>query len=92
MNPKWIVQVVDHGRPAFLCEQGGELYLTRQRSEAAIYPTELDARCAKVYVGDRYRPTLVLVHSPAPAARPIKQWPVVSGQWPVQSQKSDATV
>ncbi len=39
MNPKWIVQVVDHGRPAFLCEQGGELYLTRQRSEAAIYPT-----------------------------------------------------
>ncbi len=55
MDQRWIIEVVDDGRPAFICEHKRKLYLTRERSEAALYPTELDAQCAKVYVGDGYR-------------------------------------
>jgi hypothetical protein len=61
MNQKWIIKVTDEGRPAFICEHGGELYLTRKRTEAAVYSTELDAKCAMVYVGDKYQPQIVLV-------------------------------
>ncbi len=59
MSPQWIIEVLDKGMPAFICEHKGELYLTRQRSEAAIYPSELQAKCAVVYVADKYQPRLV---------------------------------
>jgi hypothetical protein len=59
MSEQWMIQVVDEGRPAYICEQKGELYLTRQRSKAAIYSTELDAKCAQVYIADKYQPRLV---------------------------------
>jgi hypothetical protein len=62
MNQKWIIGVRDdEGRPAFVCEHGGELYLTRTRIEAAVYSTELDAKCAMVYVADKHRPRLIVV-------------------------------
>ena len=58
---KWIIEVVDQGRPAYVCEREGELYLTWRRSEAAVYATELDAKCAKVYVADHHQPRLVTI-------------------------------
>jgi hypothetical protein len=61
MNEKWIIEVVDDGRPAFICEHRGELYLTRRRSEAAVYTSELGAKCALVYIADRYQPRMALV-------------------------------
>jgi hypothetical protein len=65
MSQQWIVEVQDKGRPAFLCEHAGELYLTRHRAEAAVFHTELEAKCAFVYVADRYQPRIRLVQEPS---------------------------
>jgi hypothetical protein len=66
MSQQCIIEVRDEGRPAFICEQKGELYLTRQRSEAAVYSSELDAKCARAYIADRYQPRIVPVDASAP--------------------------
>jgi hypothetical protein len=66
MSQQWIIEVVDGGQRAYIREHKGELYLTRKRSEAAVYATELDAKCAFVYVGHRHQPRLVRVESPVP--------------------------
>jgi hypothetical protein len=65
MSQQWIIEVFDAGRPAFICEHKGELYLTCQRSEAAVYPTELDAKCAYVYIADKYQPRIVCLDKQA---------------------------
>jgi hypothetical protein len=65
MSRQWIIEVVDGGRPAYICEHKGELYLTRQRAQAAVYPTELAAKCDYVYVGERYQPRLVQFETPS---------------------------
>jgi hypothetical protein len=59
MEQQWIIAVLDGARPAFICERDGELYLTRHRSDAAVYSTFLDAKCASVYIGDRYQPRII---------------------------------
>jgi hypothetical protein len=59
MGKSYIIEVTDAGRKAFITEAAGELYLTLQQEEAARYPSELDAKCAMVYIGDRYQPKLV---------------------------------
>jgi hypothetical protein len=59
MNQQWIIEVVEGGGTAFITERRGELYLTRDRSEAMRYPSQLDAKCAKVYVPDRYQPCII---------------------------------
>ncbi len=56
-----MIEVRDRGQLAFIAERGGELFLTPHRKEAARYLTELDAKCAKVYVGDNYQPRIVQV-------------------------------
>jgi hypothetical protein len=68
MSGSYIIEVIDRGEPAFLAEEGGELFLTRRREEATAYATELDARCAKVYVGDNYQPRIVPLESGNPQA------------------------
>jgi hypothetical protein len=59
MDKGFIIEVTDQGQKAFITERAGELYLTCRREEAAVYRSELDAKCAFVYVGDHYRPTIV---------------------------------
>jgi hypothetical protein len=66
MSQQWVIEVLDGGRPAFICEHKGELYLTWQRSEAAVYSSELQAKCAMVYIADRYQPHLVRVEESVP--------------------------
>jgi hypothetical protein len=66
MSQQWIIEVIDDdGRPCFICEHEGELYLTRHRSDAAVYPTELDAKCALVYIADKHQPRLTPAHKSA---------------------------
>jgi hypothetical protein len=59
VEPTFIIEVTDEGKPAFVTEHEGELYLTRRREEAARYPKKLDAMCALVYLPEGYRPRLV---------------------------------
>jgi hypothetical protein len=61
MGGHYIIEVMDHGRRAFVAEAGGQLFLTRSLEAASRYPTELDAKCAKVYVGDNYQPRVTTV-------------------------------
>ena len=60
MDQQWIIEVVDRGEPTFICEERGELYLTRRRHEAEVYASELDTgMCTRCYVADRYQPRIV---------------------------------
>jgi hypothetical protein len=59
MDKQFILEVTDKGQKAFITERSGELYLTRQREEAAVYRSELEAKCAFVYVGENYQPKIV---------------------------------
>jgi hypothetical protein len=59
MDKGLIIEVTDKGQKAFITERAGELYLTRRQDEATVYRSELDAKCARVYVGDNYRPKIV---------------------------------
>ncbi len=66
MDQAYLIEVTDGGRTAFVTEKDGELYLTRQRQEAAVYSSELNAMCSLVYVADRYQPRLVCVKQAGP--------------------------
>jgi hypothetical protein len=66
MIRRWIIEVVDGGQSAFICEHRGELYLTRRRAEATIYSTQLEAKCALVYITDRYQPRIIPVDESVP--------------------------
>ena len=71
MSESYIIEVINQGERAFLAEVDGEFFLTRRRDEATAYPTELDAKCAKVYVGENYQPQVVLAQPDNPqTARP----------------------
>jgi len=59
MNQQWIIEVLDGNEPAYVTEHRGELYLTQYRRIAARFPTELDAKCTKVYIPDKYQPRIV---------------------------------
>ncbi len=67
MKAAYVIEVDDGGQRAFVTERGGELFLTPLREEAAVYGTELEAKCAKVYVGDNYSPRIVALHAATPA-------------------------
>jgi hypothetical protein len=69
MHQLYIIEVSDGGRRAFVTERRGELFLTRFRHESAVYQTELDAKCAKVYIGDRYHPRIVPLAEVTPSCR-----------------------
>jgi hypothetical protein len=66
MDQSYIIEVTDRGKTAFVMEKDGELYLTFRRQEAAVYRSELDAKCALVYVADHHHPRLVCVQKPGP--------------------------
>ena len=55
----YIIEVVDRGNSAFITESSGQLHLTRNREAATVYVSELEAKCAQVYVGEHYQPRIV---------------------------------
>lgn len=59
MNERFIIEVTDGDKRAFVTEKAGDLYLTFRRREATEFPSKLDAMCAFVYIEDRCQPRLV---------------------------------
>ena len=58
----FIIQATEYRPPSgrvYIAEKDGKFYLTPDKAKATRYPTELDAKVARTYIGDEYRPEIV---------------------------------
>jgi hypothetical protein len=61
-NPVFIIQLTEFRPPTgtvYIAERDGEFFLTPDKAQATRYPTELDAKVARTYIGDEYEPVIV---------------------------------
>jgi hypothetical protein len=58
----FIIQATEYRPPAgtvYIAEKDGKFFLTPDKAKATRYPTELDAKVARTYIGDEYKPVIV---------------------------------
>ena len=55
----FVIEITALGRNGWVREEGKDFVMVRSLDEATVYPTDLEAECARLYIPTHNDPTIV---------------------------------